>query len=571
MNFRIQKYEPLLYGLVLLLALLVRIANLGAIPLSDYEAGWALQSLDSLHSQQVLVGPQPAYVQITTLLFFVFGQGNLIARLFPALLGSLVVIVPLFFRNRLGQIPALILALALAIDPGLVGLSRQIGTPVVALAAGVLAWGLWRWSKPELAGITLGLALMGGESFWLGLAGWGVAMLLARRGGWFRQEDSDETLPSVSRDRYLRLGIYAGGTLLVVGGLFFLRLRGLNGIVAGFSAFLQGWIKPADVSLFNLLAALPVYQPGAVVFGLIGAVRGWQTRSGIDRFLSVWALAAFILAVIYPAHQVGDLLWVVLPLWALAVREITRYLPGSEIPMLPAIGQAVLTVVILLFSSLQLAALTNNSTPVETQQIHALSIAGALVFLALTTFLIIWGWSSSIAVRGLVWGLSCFLLLYTITMMTGAAALRPEPTAELWDRDARVTQGTLLINSLNDLSQWHTGFTDTLDVVVSGIKSPGLRWALRYYPKTQFVDRLAVGLNPSVVITAQDQPDLAAAYRGQNLVWSQVPEWSLMLPAEYLPWLVYHTAPVRKTTLFLWVRTDIFPGGSFAIPDATAP
>lgn len=85
------------------------------------------------------------------------------------------------------------------------------------------------------------------------------------------------------------------------------------------------------------------------------------------------------------------------------------------------------------------------------------------------------------------------------------------------------------------------------------------------------MDHLSVGLNPAVVITAQPQPELAASYRGQSLVWSQTPEWSLMLPPEYLSWLVYHAAPEQKSTMYLWVRTDIFPGGTFAVPETNSP
>ena len=317
--------------------------------------------------------------------------------------------------------------------------------------------------------------------------------------------------------------------------------------------------------------ALLAYQTFAVLFGSLGALRGWRTNSGVDKFLSIWALAAFILALVYPAHQVADLVWVVIPLWALAAREVVRYIPIPAGDLFPVLGQIALAVIVLVFSALQLAALTDNTLPQEARQIHWLSMAGALVFLALTSLLITWGWSAKIAGRGLAWGAGCFLLLYTITVMTGAAALRPDPTAELWDRDARVTQGTLLIQSIDDLSQWHNGFPGALDVVVSGVQFPSLRWALRNYANTNFVDRLSTGLNPAVVITAQPQPELAASYRGQSLVWSQTPDWSLILPTEYLSWLVYHSAPERINTLYLWVRTDIFPGGAFTLPEITPP
>ena len=235
MNSRVLKYEPLLYGLALVLALVVRFVHLGRVPLSDYEASLALQSLDSLRSQQTLIGSHPAYVQLTTLVFFLFGPGNTLARFIPALLGSLIVVAPALYRRWLGITPAIALAFFLAIDPGLAGLSRQVGTPILALAGAILAWGLWRIGKPALSGLALGLALMGGESFWPGLIAWGIALAaacvawLAAAGGAGGCRMKPCQIPA--RDRYVRLGLFAAGVLIIVGSLFFLRTRGLNGIV----------------------------------------------------------------------------------------------------------------------------------------------------------------------------------------------------------------------------------------------------------------------------------------------------------------------------------------------------
>jgi hypothetical protein len=571
MNSRLLKFEPMLYGLALILALLFRFVNLGVITLNDYEAGWALQSLDSLKNQQTLIGSQPFYVQVTTFLFFLFGPSNATARLLPVLLGSLMVFLPAIFRRWLGPGPALILAFFLAIDPGLVGLSRQVGTPILAMATGMLAVGSWVKRKPALAGLLLGMALMSGESFWAGLVGWGIAVSLGWKAGWFTSDDTSQNDPPVKETPFLRMAIFALGTLIVLGGLFFLRTRGLNGVISGLLAYLQGWGKPSEVSATSLIIALFAYQPLAVLFGVIGGIRGWRSHHNFDRFLSLWTFLALILAVVYPAHQVSDLVWTLLPLWALAARELHQHLKMPAEGFAPTLGQAVLVVVIWVFCALQLSALSDPNLPPEKQQVLLFSIIGGAFFLVITTLLVSWGWSRPVAVRGFLWGASTFLLLYTVSAMISAANLRPEPSAELWDRDARITQGTLLIKSLEDLSRWNKGLEHSLDIIVAGYPSPSLRWALRNFPNTKFLDQLAVGLNPSVVITSQPRPELAAAYRGQGLVWSQIPQWSLILPSEYIPWVMYHTAPVQKNSIYLWVRTDIFPGGTFTLPETQSP
>jgi hypothetical protein len=103
---------------------------------------------------------------------------------------------------------------------------------------------------------------------------------------------------------------------------------------------------------------------------------------------------------------------------------------------------------------------------------------------------------------------------------------------------------------------------------VVGLQSPGLRWALRNYQNLTFVDQLPAQSQPSVVITQEEkQPQLAASYRGEGFLWYQYTDWSLMLNSEYLPWFTQHKATQQKTSLVVWVRTDIFPDAQ----DSSAP
>ena len=130
--------EQALAVLALALALALRFLNLGAAALSDAEARWALQSLalanPSQSTSQLIIGAQPAYIFMTSWLFQLFGGTNFLARFWPALAGWSLVLAPLLFRRQLGRPAALIAAFGLALDPGLVTVSRQAGSPMMALA-----------------------------------------------------------------------------------------------------------------------------------------------------------------------------------------------------------------------------------------------------------------------------------------------------------------------------------------------------------------------------------------------------------------------------------------------------
>src|SRR5512133_4249521 len=154
--------ETMLYGAAFCLALLVRLVGAAQQPLTQSEANLALQALAQAHGQTPALGPHPAYLALTTLLMYLFSAGNWVARFWPALAGSLLVLLPMLFQSRLGRLPALLLAFFLAFDPGLLAVSRQAGGPSLALFLTLLALGLWLNRRFSLAGIAFGLALLGG-------------------------------------------------------------------------------------------------------------------------------------------------------------------------------------------------------------------------------------------------------------------------------------------------------------------------------------------------------------------------------------------------------------------------
>jgi predicted membrane-bound mannosyltransferase len=179
--------ETTLYALALVVGLAVRFAALGAAPLNDLEANRALQALGTASGARPALGSQPAYVLLTSIVFFVYGGAtDALARLIPALAGSALVLVPALFKERLKPRPATILAFAIALEPGLVALSRQAGSSILIITFTLAAWGFWEKRRTGLAGVCAGLALLSGSALWVGLLGfvlaWAIWQPFARGG-----------------------------------------------------------------------------------------------------------------------------------------------------------------------------------------------------------------------------------------------------------------------------------------------------------------------------------------------------------------------------------------------------
>src|SRR4030067_2205380 len=153
MSFNRPSIEQALYGLALLVAMTLRLLNLGTTPLADSEAVLARQAFEVAQGKQVALDPMPGYTALTGLTFGLLGSSEFTARLWSALAGGLLVIVPYFLRRRLGRGAALILAFGLAFDPGLVAVSRQAGGPMLPASFGLLTLGLAFAGFPILAGV----------------------------------------------------------------------------------------------------------------------------------------------------------------------------------------------------------------------------------------------------------------------------------------------------------------------------------------------------------------------------------------------------------------------------------
>ena len=105
--------EVVLYGLVVLLAVWLRFAQLDLYPLTDREAEHALAATTSAESRS----ESSAHQALTSLAFTFRGESDSAARWAPALAGVLLVLTPVLLRNQIGRGPAFLSTLLLAISP----------------------------------------------------------------------------------------------------------------------------------------------------------------------------------------------------------------------------------------------------------------------------------------------------------------------------------------------------------------------------------------------------------------------------------------------------------------------
>lgn len=578
--------EHLFYLLALILAAAVRFYRLGAAPLSDIEANWALQALQIAGDQPGgWVSPlraQPAYGLLTAGLFSLFGVTNFLARFLPAAAGTALVLAPAFFRSQLGRPAALLLAFGLALDPGLVAASRQAGGPLPALLFIVLAAGFYRQHRLVLAGLAAGLGLLSGPSLVFGLVTIGIAWLALTLilGIPSRETPSTETYSPPRQKLGLRSALYSAGVaILLIGTLFLSVPEGLAAWVEGPVIYLSGWVGIPEVSALRMLAALPVYALLPLLFGLATTGRLLASARSLPHipadlnhpmafalFLALWTLVALLISLIYPARQVLDLVWVLAPLWGLAALELARHLPEGMVSPVAA-GQAALVVVVLALFWLTLAGLAHTAPDTPGTGLRLGIMAGLLALVFLTSLLVALGWSWEAGRQGLAWGLAIALGLGSLSTLWGATQLRAGQPQELWSAQPAPGQIDLLVETVQELSVANTGFPQLIEIQTD-LKSPALVWALKDFENFRMVQGVQhgaalAGSMPQILITAGpgDDPRLSAAYLGQDFAWNLRTDWPGALPERLAPWVAFREAAISNEQILLWARSDLFPGG----------
>lgn len=568
MNASRLKYEGWLYGLAFLIALGFRLIGLGATPLTDTEASLAMQALHISQGADPLLGPQPAYIMLTSILFGLLNTTNFIARFLPAIAGSVLVLAPYLFRDRLKPAAALILAFLIAIDPGMVALSRLAGGTMLAVTFLLFAWGTWSHRRLIPAGIFAGLTLLSGTSFWAGLVTFALTWLFLQGLEARSQKDPSQAPTGLPVTKYelhpalLALVI----TVVLVGSLFFTAPNGLSAWVASLPEYLKGWISASVMTQGRMLFTVIVYEALGVYLAVLALIRGYRNKSKPAIRLSVWLGVSLLLAVFY--RQPGELVWAIIPLLALAALELSRSLNifSSERLEVGVVGGALL--ILLTYIWFDIAAIGLDpfsqfatSIPMlgSVQNPRYVVLYGAIaILIACITFVAI-GWSARTAWLGSTWALIIFLIVYSLGAAWGGSGLRFKNSVELWTPDQKPVEADLLLSSVDEISGLSLGHDLSQPVTVMGVHSPALEWLLHDH-EVKLVSSLDPQDAPPILITpASNDISLPSAYRGQDFIWRQRVQYESMQRPEWWRWLVNRQLPRENELIILWVRNDLFP------------
>lgn len=565
--------ESALWILVAAVALGLRLARLDAAPLNGdeaHEAMLAWRAVNGLGMPQA--NYSPALLAANALLFFLGGGSDVQARLYPALLGATLAFAPFLLRGRIGRVGALAAGLYLALSPTALLASRQLDGAVVAAVGGMAClsgvlqfWDTGRRSWLTLAAGGLALALVSSSSAYGLLLAMGLSWLLT---SWAWSDGGVRRLGELLRPHLIHLL-----AVFLLSGLALATGLGWNPAGLGAAGdLLRSWLArfgPAPNPAPSPLLLLAVYEPLALLFGVVGLV--WTVRRGrrFHTLLGVWAGLGALLLALMPGRAPLDVMWVLLPLALLggaAVQWLAQGLQGrgrwlSEGLYVPVV------VILWIHFYLMLGRYVIYATPAHLALAFltlALQVLLAMVF-ALALHI-------DTALRGVAVGTGVALLAVTLSAGWGSAHVRSADPRELLVREPAAIEVRDLVQTLRDLSWRRTGVPTTLEFTLEAAPDSVLAWYLRDFSAARRVEHIDADELGPVLVTARRDLALADVLEGVAYVGQDFPLRRRWDPAEVactwgrpprcenlLKWLLFRDTPAYPApdqSAALWLREE---------------
>jgi len=564
-QFNKVKLTHLFYALILLVAVFLRLVNLGTVPLTNNEAQHALCVLDAQRDD--CENYSRLYIFFTDIFFKIFGTNNGSARMLPALLGSTIVLIPLLLSSVVERKTGILLAMCLALDPLLMQTSRSADDTMLGIVFVLFFLAFFLQRKVTAALITFAFGLLSGRSFWIGLVilglATGVTWLLTHR------EMRAELNAKIGK---VRLGGKESRYLFLTLFLFWIGIstrmfNDVGGLLSPLKSLLDifpGAGTQGGTSAFSTDVRLIVflfYSFYAISFSISALFHSNSDQKRRDIFLLVWILSGILIFLI-PQFPFSQAAWVSIAMWVLAAGRMMQIGSSAWRERKPLILPVLVGLTILVFLSFQLLRLQYLLSAGLDLSLNLTLLITPMLLCLLFILLYAYGWSKPRAVQVLS---ILFIICGAVALLRNAnrsSNLTGTHAYELVQEDSFFKNQDILIERIENYRNAR-GMPQGEVTIAICMDEPGERWewVLRDYSVTVTDDISEETSNDyDMMIMRADSTQDFPRHESENLVLSGEVAWvrddfSGFLPEEILEWLIYRTATLKTTSYAVWYKS----------------
>lgn len=556
------RIEILLYVGILCVAAMLRFYKLAEQPVMEIEAANALRALHLSNGEHVIFDAHAGYVLFTAVFFYFFDASDFLMRFWPAFFGTLIALFPLLLRSQLGRTASVLMALGLAVDPGLIVQSRSGSSEILSLVFFLFALGFFLKGSEIFSAILTAISIISGYGVWHGVL-IGLVFFVAVVIAWeWRKRRDTSFVPAIkwpfewSWKRYL---ISFGATSSLLSTVFLFVPEGINGIFSGHLAYLSGWFQAFNPSFPRIAGFLAFYETLPLLLGLIAVVIWVIRRDSIDSVILTIVILSLLALFLYPGRDLSFVNWMIVPLLGLIAKKISEEYQRGEIDPIPFLAMIALIFIAFIYAGINFKALfTGGVMDSLAIQLRIAGILGAALLIPLISVLVFWGWSAETARKGLLSSVIVGLLVLNLSIVGELYAKTSIDEQEIFIDHAFVDRD-IFSETVENFDFWGTTTTPPL-VYLLNVQSSSLEWALIHENVASMLT-LPEGVDPEMIVTKSDQRlALAETYTGQEFVLYRNPLWEELGFVDWLRWAVTRELSYTDDSLILWVRSDLFPG-----------
>jgi hypothetical protein len=547
-----------IYAIILILAIVLRVF---------FSSVWGLSEKEAEIVNSIPASSTTLYQVWTGALIQLFQASEFVARILPLLFGTALVVFPLFLRKSIGDGATILVGLGLALDPGLIAVSKQAGNEMLAIFALFTLFIFISQKRWAASGVVLAMGLLTGPYYWIGMIGFLICCAI---GYVFFNKSAEEpnensyfaVILSRLKKADWKAFLSGFGVMLLLGGtLFFTQPKVLAGIPNGIITFFSREDPGLNLLTFsNAMIGLIVTYLAILVFGFLGLK--YLSAPWRSMFI-VWSIVLFLMASLFPGRQLADYIWCILPLYLPAALKISRIKLRSNENRIWILSVTLILAVFALYFLYSLMQYFNNYAVVlEDSKINLYLLSALISFVIFVMILVIlaWSWSLYISLDTVTLLGSGFLLFTFLVASMKSSGFDARPDQMMWFQTSYFKDADLFNNTIQRLDQDRTEKIHPLIVEIDGTASESLLWELRNYEV--FIKQSVIlgnDLQADVFITdINSMPQGVENLSGQDFIQTEYPAWSLMSFREWVKWAMYQETMYNNQQSIVW--TLLFQG-----------
>ena len=559
--------EYLIYTLIIFIGIAFRFINLGKLPLSDVEGSISLHALSLISGGKgASFSDQTFLSNLQAVLFFLFGNSNFVARLFPAAVGVIFILIPFLFRNFVNPKMMIILSFWIALSPTFISLSRQVDSTVLFLLSISIFFYFLIKRSAIFSTIFFVLSMLSGKIFLLFFVPSVISLMYVYL---FVNRQNNSTYAQIihliKSFQWKKFGLYSMVAYVLLSTFGFIFPSQLSGFGYGINATFNSFSQPSIVSLSDLVRGLLFYELAAIFFGLIGTIYIIRKNQFVGLFITGMITFSIVQIIVMTEKTIVINAIIVISLMIAGSYFVNQFIFLPRHLRTKIMVVTLIALVILFFISLAFMSMFANSYQGEQENtLRIFFIIAGFALIIGAGLLAGWAISWEIAGKSFLLLSISYLLILTVSASVNASGLRNPYQNEILRIDPIPIEHDLLINTLESYSEWNYGNKKSISIHILGDQSPSMYWALRNFDNISQGNVIPFDKEVDAIITNADQNLVQVdSFRGQDILWTSKPAWSLMTTNETTQWFLTRRAPqdmlLQKSNI-IWIRNSLFPG-----------